>query len=250
MAQGQLLDHGEKALVTADPEPAAGLMSMIERVATTPGIDINVLERLMAMQERILARDAESAFNVAFAAMLKDIPTIIERASTDKARYAPLEDIIEAVRPVLSRHGFSLSFQTKWPDQKTVHVLGLLTHVEGHCRTSEFLSAADNSGSKNAIQALASAVSYGKRYTTKDLLCIVTRHEDDDAESSEKHKQPAAPDGYDAWFATLEGVASEGMPAFGKAWNASKEEFRKYLVQTAPKMLASLRTKSTRTKGV
>src|SRR6185295_6009416 len=52
---------------------------------------------------------------------------------------------------------------------------------DGHERTSEFLADADTSGSKNAIQARGSAVSYGHRYTTKDLLNITTREAADDA---------------------------------------------------------------------
>ena len=99
-------------------------------------------KRSSSLQERILRHQAEQAFNVAFSALQSDIPTIIEKASTDKATYAPLEDIIEPVRPVLSRHGFSLSFRTEWPTEKSVKVIGILTHREGHARQSEFLSAA------------------------------------------------------------------------------------------------------------
>ena len=149
----------------------------------------------------------------------------------------------------LSRHGFSISHQSEWPDKSTVKVIGILTHKGGHARRSEFQAGADQTGSKNAIQALASSVSYGKRYTTKDLLCIVTRKEDDDGERSEKHKQPEAPEGYDAWFAALESVAASGMKDFAPAWNKSKDEYRKYLSQTAPKMLASLKTKAAGVKS-
>lgn len=226
----------------------AGAALMFERLARDPNVSVEKLERLMAMQERIMHVQAESAFNVAFAAMQADIPTIIERAHTDKTSYAPLEDIIEKVRPILSTHGFTLAFRTEWPTDKSVKVFGILTHRDGHARQSEFLSGADQTGSKNAIQALGSAVQYGRRYTTKDLLCIVTRGEDDDAESSEKGKQPDAPGGYDAWLATLEGVAADGMPAFSSAWNKSKEEYRKYLAATAPKLLAGIKNKAAKAR--
>ena len=46
-------------------------------------------------------------------------------------------------------------------------------------------------------------------------------------------KAPEAPEGYDAWLATLEGVADEGMTAFSKAWNESQESYRKHLARTA-----------------
>ena len=233
------------ALVPAE----TGLVSVIERLAANPDVDVTKLEKIIELQERILRHQSEQAFNVAFSALQSDIPTIIEKASTDKATYAPLEDIIEPVRPVLSRHGFSLSFRTEWPDAKSVKVIGILTHREGHSRQSEFLSAADTSGSKNPIQALASAVSYGKRYTTKDLLCIVTRGEDDDAEKAGQKPTEPAPDGYEPWLATLDGVASEGMASFSTAWNKSNPAFRQFLARTAPKHLDAIKAKAAKVKA-
>jgi hypothetical protein len=41
----------------------------------------------------------------------------------------------------------------------------------------------DSSGSKNAVQAIGSTTSYGRRYAASMLLNIVTRGEDDDAVS-------------------------------------------------------------------
>lgn len=166
---------------TADP-----VMSMIERLAANPDVDVNKLQRLIDMQKDVMAVNAKAAFNAAFARMQAEIPTVVERGKTDRTPYATLEDIIEAVRPVLHRHGFSLSHRTEWPDKGTVKVIGILTHEQGFSRESEFLSAADASGSKNAIQALGSSVSYGRRYTVKDLLNIATRAEDDDGKKGGK----------------------------------------------------------------
>lgn len=239
------------ALETAKPSSIVGpdtAALMFERLAKDPTVDVDKLERLMAMFERGQRSAAEAAFNVAFAAMLPEIPTIEEKGRTDKTSYAPLEDIIEPIRPVLSRHGFSLSFRTEWPEKGLVRIVGILTHEQGHARMSEFISAADQTGSKNAIQALGSTVSYGKRYTTKDLLCIVTRGQDDDAERSEGRKKTnkEQPPKYEEWLDDLEAVADEGMPKFAKMWNDSPDANRKYLTATEPKRLASIRTKAER----
>lgn len=231
------------ALVPA--QQADGLASVIERLAANPSVDVVKLEKIIELQERILRHNAESAFNVAFSRMQPNIPTIIERASTDKTSYAPLEDIIEQVRPILAQHGFSLGFKTEWPEKGSVRVIGILTHDDGHSRTSEFLSAADQTGSKNAIQALASTVSYGKRYTAKDLLCIVTKREDDDAQTSEPPRRTSKPTpaGYDQWLEKLQDASMEGQAAFAKMWgDPSTASHRKYLMDTAPKMLASIKT--------
>lgn len=227
-------------LLEQDAEPQTGLVpsgdtvSMFERLATNKDVDVEKLQRLIDMQERILKHNAEAAFNAAFAEMQAQIPTIAERGVTDKGRYATFEDIVEGVRPVLQQFGFSLSFRTEWPDKKTVKVFGILTHRDGHSRASEFMADADQSGSKNAIQALGSAVSYGRRYTTRDLLNIASRDEDDDGERSARAGKPDVqePDGYDAWLANLEGIAGDGWAMLSDVWNKSKETYRKHLINT------------------
>lgn len=212
---------GNVALVVPEPRGA----TMFERLAADPNVPVEKLERLIAMQERIEANNARSAFNAAFAEMQVEIPTVHERGKTDKATYARLEDIIEAVRPILGRHGFALSHRTEWPDTKTVKVIGILMHREGHSRESEFLSAADASGSKNAIQGLGSAVAYGRRYTTKDLLNIATSDEDDDGQRS---GVAGAPDGYSVWLEGMEDVSAEGTARLQVEFQKSAKPFKEY----------------------
>lgn len=236
---------GQLTLAQEQPrDDSAAWIAMIERLATNPDVNVDVIERMLAMRERVMARNAEAEFNAAFAEMQPEIPVITESHEGDAGKwtFAPLEDIVEPLRPILAKYGFALSHKSEWPDGKTVKVIGILKHRSGHAEKSEFMSGADNSGSKNAIQGLGSAVAYGKRYTTKDLLCIVTRREDDDGAKSERGKHAEAPDGYDAWLANLEGVAVDGMAKFAPAWNNSKPEFRSYLSKTEPKTLAKLKT--------
>ena len=44
-------------------EQSNALISMIERVVSNPDMDVQKLEKLLDMQERILAKSAEMAFN-------------------------------------------------------------------------------------------------------------------------------------------------------------------------------------------
>ena len=250
MATGQLLDVGVKDLRTVDEPPQEqGLVLMIERLAANKDVDVAKLEKVIELQERILRYNAEAAFNAAFATMQADIPAIVERGKTDKGKYAELEDIVTPVRPILARHGFSLSHQTEWPDKATVRVIGILTHRDGHARKSEFLSGADQTGSKNAVQALGSTVSYGRRYTTKDLLCIVTKGEDDDARTSDKGQQPEAPKGFDDWVTDMGAVADQGFPAFSEAWKKSRQEFRDYASKYHSAAFKAIKAKAVKVKA-
>lgn len=236
----------EVALSPRDQPEPSNLVLMFERLATNKDVDVEKLQRLIEMQERVIAHNAKAAFDAAFVRMRPCIPTILERARTDKTSYAPLEDIIETVTPILSEHGFSLSFRTEWPSEKLIKVVGILTHEAGHARESEFQSGADKTGSKNDIQALASAVSYGKRYTTNDLLCIVTRGVDDDGGAAGRSARPApqTPAGFDRWLDDLTAVADEGIRKLEQTWRESRADYRNHLTNTNRARLESLKTKA------
>jgi hypothetical protein len=234
----------ETKALTVQPTPDA--IGMFERLAKDPTVDVDKLQKLIDLQKDIMRTNAEIAFNAAFVQMQKDIPAIKASREGDKWNFAALEDIVTIVRPILSKHCFTLSHKTEWPDAKTVRVIGILTHEQGHQRTSEFISVADSSGSKNAIQALGSTVSYGRRYTTKDLLCIVTEDEDDDGEKGGK-EQPDAPKGFDDWWTDLQAAADNGWDTFKQAWNPeSVKAFREYAATHEAKKLDNLRARARR----
>jgi hypothetical protein len=186
-----LIRRSERAALRAmrhDPS-----VPMFERLARDKSVNPEKLERLIAMQERILKHQARAAFDSAFAEMQGDIPEIDEKGriiitSEDgqpkgaPRPYAKNEDIQLALRPILKAHGFALSFRTEWPENGKIRIVGVLGHRDGHTKESTFEASADTSGKKNNIQAIGSTISYGHRYTTKDLLNITSRGEDTDGE--------------------------------------------------------------------
>lgn len=210
---------------------------MFERLVKDPSVDPDKLRQMIDLHERVQAAAAKAAFDDAFAAMMPDIPTIIETARTDKTTYAPLEDIVEQVKPILARHGFALHFTVESLEGGITKVTGMLSRG-GHTRVSYFQSAPDKTGSKNEVQALGSVRSYGKRYTTGDLLCIVTRKEDDDGEKSGRGKAqadevPVQPRGYPEWLIDLTATADNGSAALEAMWRDPKSEaHRKHLWAT------------------
>lgn len=164
-------------------EPAAeatGLLPMIERAARDPDVNVDKMERLMAMMERVEQRHAEAAFAADLSEMQDELPSIGERGNASgRYTYALWEDINAAIKPVLKKYGFALSFRTDFSDG--ISVTGVLTHKSGHREETTIKLPADSSGNKNAVQAVASSVSYGKRYTAGALLNLTSHGEDDDA---------------------------------------------------------------------
>lgn len=176
------IDQPSQAMAVADP-----MYSMIERAARDPSVDIDKMERLMQMQERAIAREAKAAFDAAMSALQPELPAIGERGKAvvqGQVRYtfALWEDINTAIKPVLMKHGFALTFRTDFANGITV--TGVLSHAAGHREETSITLPADASGSKNAVQAVASTVSYGKRYTAGALLNLTSHGEDDDAYAS------------------------------------------------------------------
>lgn len=160
------------------------MLSMVERAARDPNVDIDKLERLMLMQERALARQAKADFDAAMADMQPALPSIVERGKAivqGAVRYtfSKWEDVNTAIKPILSAHGFALTFRTNFAEQ--ISVTGVLSHRNGHREETTIALPADASGNKNAVQAVASSVSYGKRYTAGALLNLTSHGEDDDA---------------------------------------------------------------------
>lgn len=171
---------------------ASALLSMIERVAINPDADIEKMERLMAMAERVQNREAEVAFNTDFALMQSDLPEIdkdgqIKVGGEVRSSYARLEDINEAIKPVLRQYGFAISFRVN-TDSNKIEVVAVLSHRRGHSISTTMVLPPDKSGSKYDIQALGSSVSYGRRYTLCSLLNISAHGEDDNGEAAGKSK--------------------------------------------------------------
>ena len=159
------------------------IMTIIDKMADKPEINIDVVERLLDMQERISKKHAEMAFNRALSEMQLELPVIKKRGIATiknfKNPYAKFEDINEVIKPYLNQFGFSVSFKTKQDDTHLI-VETILSHVEGHSESTTVRLPFDDSGCKNSVQAVGSSISYGKRYGMCALLNITTQNEDDD----------------------------------------------------------------------
>lgn len=178
------------------PTADQAFVQMIERAAVNPAVDVDKLERLLAMRERMEARQARIAYSIALADMQPLLPVVEKRGritindKADKTKvlqstaYALWEDINEAIRPLLKEHGFTLSFRTGVASDGKLMVTGILAHRAGHQEETTIALPHDSTGSKNAVQAVGSSTSYGKRYTAIDLLNLTFKGLDDDGKAA------------------------------------------------------------------
>ena len=174
----------------AQPEGAT-MLSVISRAASDPSVDIEKLERLMAMKERMDAKEAETAF----AAALARVQAQMGRIGTDAlnkqtgSRYATYGALDRALRPIYTAEGFSLSFGTEPAPDGMVGVVCYVSHQAGHTREYRAQVPSDGKGIKGnsmmtATHAFGSGTSYGMRYLLKMVFNVAVGEEDDDGNAA------------------------------------------------------------------
>ena len=161
----------------------SAIVSMIERAARDPSVDIDKFERLMAMQERAQDRAAQISFSRALAAAKSEIqPIVKDGVGHNSAKFATLAAIAKVVDPILSKNGLSYRYRTAQTDK--VSVTCIVSHQDGHSEETTLASAPDTSGGKNAIQAVGSVFTYLMRYSLIGALGIATQDDDGKAAGS------------------------------------------------------------------
>lgn len=227
----------EARAMTTTPTPA-DLLAM----AMTQGANLDQLERLMVMQERYEANQAKKAFDVAMAGFKSEAVEILKRKrvhfQTSKGstsyNHAELSDVTDAAIPAMAKHGLSNSWDINQTDGGWIEVTCVITHEQGHTgKRVSLKSQKEDSGTKNSIQAVASAITYLQRYTLLAALGLATKGMDDDGRKSSAPRQQQATEQAqegsperDKIVDDLYACADEGMPALIKAWQSLPEKSR------------------------
>lgn len=172
-------------------EVALATPSLLE-LAITKGADLATIEKLMDLQERHERNEARKAFTVAMAAFKADPPKIYKDKkvsfATSKGRteyeHATIGNVVGLLSAAMGRHGLSHGWTTT-QDKGAISVTCTITHVMGHSESTTLTAAADESGGKNSIQAVASTVSYLERYTLLAITGQATNDIDNDGATGE-----------------------------------------------------------------
>lgn len=194
------VDDPKKRQQLAQQQPQAEpdqLLAAIIRASADPACDPAKMRELVAIKRELDQDAAKAAFDDAFVALQAELPSIrrdgkIEIKAKDArgertgpvqqaTPYATFNAIHEAIKPLLVKYGFGLSFSTAPTADGRLIVKTTLSR-KGHAISTEFPLPAETSGSKNNVQGWGSSQSYGKRYGTIALLNIVS-HDPRDADT-------------------------------------------------------------------
>ena len=162
---------------------------LIESAIDKGGIDLEKLQKLLEIQRDWETNEARKAYHKAMSLFKANPPDIEKDKAVSylnvKYRHATLSNVTKKINAELSKYGLSASWTVK--QNGAVSVTCRITHEQGHSEETTLTAAADTSGSKNAIQAIGSTISYLERYTLLALTGLATHDMDDDTQAiSEK----------------------------------------------------------------
>jgi hypothetical protein len=129
------------------------------------------------------------------------------------ARYVSLDVLLDAIKPILHRHGFALR-QVLVSEEGRVGVHTSFLHISGEAfDAGKLMFKADGL----TPQQIGSGLTYVRRQSIQ-TACLVSTDLDDDGASASKPAKPAAPPA--PWYSFLTAVEAERAHAYlvAKKW--------------------------------
>ena len=153
----------------------------------TKSVNVEKIRALLDMRREEEAAAKRVAYIAAMTLTQNEMEPVVRKAENKhtKSKYAKLEKIDEAIRPIYTKHGFNLEFNSRHLDADTVLILCECSHRDGHSKQFELAGKLDMSGAqgtanKTSIQGLGSSVSYLRRYLTCMIFNVTLTDEDND----------------------------------------------------------------------
>jgi hypothetical protein len=131
----------------------------------------------------------EVQYASALVAAIGELSNVAKTAANPyfKSKYAPLDAIIDATRPILLKHGLAIS-QTPLFMEGTAGVETTIIHKSGHSTTTTLLLPIKD----QSPQGVGGAITYARRYALAAVLGIASEDDDDGNVSSGLHKKEEA----------------------------------------------------------
>lgn len=205
----------ERETTAVTPSEAISFIQMIERASRDPNVDIDKMERLMQMHERMVEKQAEAEFNDALVRCQKLCGTISADANNSQTRskYATYARLDRALRPIYTAEGIAISFGTEdSPKPDHIRVIAYASR-KGYTRIYKADMPADGKGAKGGdvmtkTHAAGSAMSYGARYLLKGIFNISIGEDDDDG-NGVGHPQGMSDKDLQSWLKAIDALSTD-----------------------------------------
>lgn len=213
------LVNQERQVVSSPPaspeSDSARLLTMIERSASDPSVDVGKMERMFALYKEMIAAKELREFNAAMLRVQSAMPAVVRDSlnPSTNSKYAKLEKIQGVIAPLLEQNGFTISFGTDQSHLADHYGVTCLVSHGGHERLYRCDVPCDNLGMKGSptktkTHGFGSALSYGERYLLKLIFNVRLIGEDDDGNAANRPK-PKGPSSMQPPDTTLKELARE-----------------------------------------
>jgi len=178
-----------KDLVIGRVEPASPDPESLIAMAITEKLPVETMERLLAMRTQLKQEKARESFFDALAKFQSKCPVIPKtkiarnKDGSVRYRYAPLEDIIERVGPILKRHGFSYTLEPI-KEENMIGTVCTLHHREGHSENARFVVPIDDNPYMTMSQRYASTLTFTSKYSFCAVTGILTGDDEADVDTA------------------------------------------------------------------
>lgn len=200
-------DAGTADQLPAIPDRSTAIVPRVDYVGGTldliktaidKGIDADSLGKLLDLQDRVLAKDAERQFSDGMRAFQAEcafvgknrLARILKKGSTEVSHeywFADLAQVAEKIKPFCEKYGFSYRFNQRSTSSGMIEVDCIVRHVAGHSETTTFALPTESPAAMTSQQKFGGATTFGRRYA----LCLafgLTIGEDNDGNA--EHPKP------------------------------------------------------------
>lgn len=189
--------------IAKKPNDSLSVESLISQ-AIAGNVPVDTIERLMAMRRELKEEYAKEQYDRAMAAFQGKCPIIVKtkkvktNSGADAYSFAPLETIVEQVKPILQRHGFSYAVQTETVEGG-VRSNVIVTHIGGHSVGYGFESPLlSGTAIMSKPQVVAATLTFCKRQAFNNAFGIMTADEDTDSKKDDDVDQEKVREALDA----------------------------------------------------
>ena len=177
------------------PASNSVLATFIERAARDPEFDVQKFGELLRMQREVEHDQSRKAFNHAMASAQAEMLPVVRDAKNSHLnnRYAKLETIDAAIRPIYTRWGFSVRYgSAPSPHEGWLRITCTVAHDAGYFEENYLDAPVSLTGSQGGrmavtpVQAIGSTVTYLRRYLLGMVWNTVLADDDDDGEGTRR----------------------------------------------------------------
>jgi hypothetical protein len=215
------------SMVVSDPES-------ILRYAIDRNANVDVIERMMAVRDKLKAEVAREAFDRALNNFQAECPPISKsRGVSDNSgkeayRYAPIEDVEAVIRPIEQKFGFSHKFPKMVLGTGVVTAFCEIRHEGGHSESAEVTyRIGTRTKMMSDTQVDAATETFAKRRALCNGYGLVLVGEDKDGQGA--RPKPHGPSALETDTPDLKPLAQElwtllkSIRGSAPNWNASNQ---------------------------